>query len=74
MDEKLLKDTLAKNLKILRAKNDYSQEQLAELADISQQQISFLENGKMNPKLTMLVQIAEVFGITVNDLIYESKY
>ncbi len=73
MDEKLLKYTLAKNLKVLRAKHDYSQEQLAELADISQQQISFLENGKINPKLTMLVKIAEVFGITVNDLIYESK-
>lgn len=73
MDEKLLKYTLAKNLKVLRAKHDYSQEQLAELADISQQQISFLENGKINPKLIMLVKIAEVFGITVNDLIYESK-
>lgn len=73
MDEKLLKQTLAKNLKVLRAKHDYSQDQLAELADITQQQVSFIENGKLNPKLTMLVRIAEAFGITVNDLIYENK-
>lgn len=73
MDEARLRKTLAKNLKILRVEYDYSQETLAEITDLSQQQMSFLENGKTDPKLSILVKIAEAYGITVNDLIYEKK-
>lgn len=71
MNAKNLRKNIADNIRILRTKNRYSQDKLAEIADITQQQVSFLENEKMDPKLTMIVKIAEAFNVTVNDLIYE---
>lgn len=74
MDEKMLRKNLADNVRLLRTKHRFSQDTLAELANVTQQQISFLENERLsNPKLLMVSKIAEVLGVTVNDLIYEQK-
>ncbi len=74
MNEKSLRKNLADNIRLLRTKHRFSQDTLAELANVTQQQISFLENERLkNPKLLMIVKIAEVFNVTVNDLIYEQK-
>lgn len=74
MDEKILRKNLADNIRMLRTKHRFSQDTLAELANATQQQISFLENERLlNPKLLMITKIAEVFNVTVNDLIYENK-
>ena len=74
MDEKMLRKNLADNVRLLRTKHRFSQDTLAELANVTQQQISFLENERLsNPKLLMVSKIAEVLGVTVNDLINELK-
>lgn len=70
----MLRKNLADNVRLLRTKHRFSQDTLAELANATQQQISFLENERLsNPKLLMVSKIAEVLGVTVNDLIYEQK-
>lgn len=74
MDEQILRKNIADNIRLLRTKHRYSQDTVAELANVTQQQISFLENERLsNPKLLMIARIAEVFNVTVNDLIYEQK-
>ncbi len=74
MDEQILRKNLADNIRMLRTKHRFSQDTLAELANATQQQISFLENERLlNPKLLMITKIAEVFNVTVNDLIYEQE-
>ena len=74
MDEQILRKNLADNIRMLRTKHRFSQDTLAELANATQQQISFLENERLlNPKLLMITKIAEVFNVTVYDLIYEQE-
>jgi len=61
---------IAYNLRVERAKQRLSQENLSELTGINQQQISYIENGKVCPKLESIVKISEALKITANDLIY----
>ncbi len=73
MDQGTLLKNIADNIRLLRTKYRISQEQLAEKIQMSNQQISSIENELSEPKISTLVKISEVFGVTVNDLIYEQK-
>lgn len=68
MNNKDTKRILADNLRILRTKQRFSQEAIAELVGIGQNQISELENEHANPNLDMLIRIADAFGVKVVDL------
>ncbi len=70
MDEKELKQNIAKNIRQHRAKNKVTQEKLYELTGISQQHISNMENGQVNPSIEVLLKIAEALDVTLNDLVY----
>lgn len=61
LNEKLKK--LGKNVKLERIRNDYSQEQLAELTGVSPRTISLIENGLQHPKFFLVVKIAEVLNV-----------
>ncbi len=56
----VLRARLAKGLK---------QEKLAELSGRTQQYISELENGKRNPTIIILFEIAQVVGVSPSDLL-----
>ncbi len=73
MEQKILLKNIADNIRLLRAKHRISQELLAEKIQMSNQQISSIENELSEPKLSTIIRIAEVFNVTVNDLIYEQK-
>ena len=55
-----------------RTRNQLSQEQLAELTDSSPQYISHIETARKKPSLEMIVRIANVLDITVDQLIAEN--
>jgi len=67
--DKLLKN-IANNIRQLRAKYRYSQDILAEKANISTHYLSDLENEKGNPSVEKLINLAEALDVTLNDLVY----
>lgn len=56
-------------IKKLRDQNNMTQNQLAKLLNVSDKAISKWENGRGYPDITMLESIAEVFHITVTELL-----
>ena len=60
-------------IKIERIKRGLTQEQLAELAGISQTSIWAIETNKKNPSSLTLVKLAFAFGLTVSELTDISK-
>ncbi len=60
---------LGQKIAFERKKRNLSQEQLAELSNISTHGISNIENGKTNIKYTNLLQISTAFEMRVCELL-----
>ena len=61
------------NLIQLRKINKMSQEQLAEKLEVSRQTLSKWETGESLPDIEKCMQLADIFGVTMDDLVnYES--
>lgn len=63
----------AENLTELRKLNNYSQEDLAERIGVSRQTLSKYETGESLPDIEKCRLLAEVFSVTVDDLISYEK-
>ena len=61
--------TLPEKLQILRKNKGLSQEDLAELISVSRQSISKWEQGVSFPEIAKLVQLAEIFELTTDQLL-----
>ena len=59
---------LGKKIKQLRFKAGLTQEQLAEKAGVSPQSVSKWENAVAMPDISALPLLAEIFGVTIDDL------
>ena len=59
-------------LKEFREKAELSQHDLAKMVGISQTHISDIENGKTTPTLFLAKRIANVFSVTLDEMISES--
>ena len=59
---------LKTKLKEYRAKKDLKQGDLAELVGVRRETIIRLEKGQYNPSLKLAMDIAAVFGTTVEEL------
>lgn len=59
---------LKNTIKVFRAKHDMSQQDLALKVGVRRETIGSLEKGKYNPSLLLVVDIANVFQVTVEDL------
>ena len=59
---------LKTKIKEYREKMGIKQVELAELVNVRQETIVNLENGKYNPSLKLAMDIAGVFGTTVEEL------
>ena len=55
-------------LRELRTARGLTQQQLAERVHVSSRTIISLEQGQYNPSLLLAYRIAELFGVTVEDL------
>ena len=60
--------SFANNLKDYRKESGFTQEKLAEAIASSTTIISAYENESKEPKLTSLIKLANVLGITLNEL------
>ena len=59
---------LGNKIKQLRLKASLTQEQLADGVGVSAQSVSKWENGVSMPDITLLPSIAEIFGVSIDDL------
>jgi transcriptional regulator with XRE-family HTH domain len=57
------------NLSILRRNADMTQSELADRLNLTRQAVSRYEKGDSFPDISILVKIAEIFGITIDELI-----
>lgn len=55
----------------LRREKGYTQEQFADLLSVSRQSVSKWESGQSTPELNKLIIIADIFGVTVDNLVRE---
>jgi putative transcriptional regulator len=47
---------------VLRAERRWTQQELAELLEVSRQTVNVIENGKYDPSLPLAFKIARLFG------------
>jgi len=66
--EKIIK-IFAENLRAERARKRYSQEVLAEKAEITPEYLARIEHEKYSPSLVVIARLAIALGITVDKLI-----
>ena len=57
------------NVRRIRRKKGLTQEQLAEISGFSQQYISGLEQGRRNPTVVTLYELASALGVSPLDLV-----
>ena len=61
------------NLKELRKAHRYTQEEVAEKISVSRQAVAKWENGETVPDITNCIALAELYGVTLDDLVNHSK-
>ena len=64
-----LKDVIAKNLVQLRTHAKLTQLQLAEMLNYSDKAVSKWERGEAIPDVRVLIQLAQIYNITVDDIV-----
>ena len=62
-------ENLGDRLRLVRTSRDYSQEKLAEAANLTRESISRIEKGSMKPKLETVTEIADILDVPVDYLI-----
>jgi transcriptional regulator with XRE-family HTH domain len=60
---------LGENLKKLRIKKDISQIELARILSVDRSFVSNIENGKNNPTLSTITNLAKALGVSTNELL-----
>jgi putative transcriptional regulator len=60
---------ISNNIRTLRFfVNEMTQQSLAEMTGVSRQTILAVEAGKYSPSLELAFRIADVFGVTINEV------
>lgn len=62
---------LGKRIREERTKLRFTQEQLAEIAEVNESYIGQVERGEKNPSLETVVSVANALGVTVDYLLQE---
>lgn len=61
-------------LEEIRKNRGITQEELANILEVSRQTIGSLENGRYNPSIILAFKIAKFFNLTIEDIfIYEEE-
>lgn len=64
-----LADEFGTCLRVMRKRHGYSQETLARMAGVNRTTVYLLENGKREPRLAMIVKLADALGIDPSMLV-----
>lgn len=64
---------MAKNLKMkaARALKDYTQQDLADICEVSRQTINAIEKGDYNPTINLCVSICKALDKTLDELFWD---
>ena len=73
MDGDVLKNQIGSNIALFRRRAGLTQAGLAERLNYSDKAISKWERGESIPDVMTLVQLSELFGVSVNDLVTDPK-
>lgn len=68
MNEILILEKIADNIRLERLRRRLSQEKLAEMVDISTKYLNLIENRKANPTIIIVVKICLALGIDLNTI------
>lgn len=68
-----MRKTVGGNVRRIRLKKGLTQEQFAEISGFSQQYISGLEQGRRNPTVVTLYELATALGVSHVDLLRPLK-
>lgn len=60
-------------LKLLRAERNWSQNDLAELLEVSRQSVNAIETGRYDPSLPLAFRIAELFELPIEMIFVPEK-
>jgi putative transcriptional regulator len=55
-------------IRVLRAERGWTQADLAQRLDVSRNSVNAIENGKYDPSLPLAFRIADVFGLTIEQI------
>ena len=66
---KNMKNNIAANLRYLRQKNRFSQEEVAERIGVSRQSVAKWESGDALPDIIKCDALAELYDVSLNDLV-----
>jgi len=58
-------------LRLARVEKNLSQQQLADIVEVSRQTIGLVEKGGYNPTLSLCIKIAKALDRTLDDLFWE---
>jgi len=59
---------LKNSIKVERARNEFTQTDLAEKVGVTRLTIHSIETGKFNPSIILALKMAQCFGVTVEEL------
>jgi len=62
--------TLKNNIKVLRAMNNWTQEELASRVGVTRKTINTIENGVFVPSTILALKISIVFNVSVEDVFH----
>ena len=68
-----MRKLVGRNVKRIRQQKGLTQEQLAELSGFSQQYISGLEQGRRNPTVVSLYELATALGVSHMELVRSAE-
>ena len=60
---------LGENLKKIRTKKNITQTELAKKLGVDKSFVSNIENGKTNPTLSTITNLAQTLGVSTNELL-----
>ena len=68
-----MRKLVGENVRHFRTKKGLSQEQFADMCGFSQQYLSGLEQGKRNPTVVTVYELAKALGVSHVDLLKERR-
>lgn len=64
-----METTLGKRIALLRKEKELKQDELAQMLDVSPQAVSKWENDQTCPDISLLPKLAQILGVTVDELL-----
>jgi transcriptional regulator with XRE-family HTH domain len=64
-------EKFGEKLRILRTRRGLTTRELGELLGVNQSHVTRMEQGKRIPNVAMVIKIAAIFGVTVDQLVQD---